>query len=270
MSHHASSCLATSWPTGCLRSSCSDSFDVLNEPKNWQRLMPGDVVLERADEAQPVGRAVALDVHDGGAVVGERLGGDRPDADPREVGDLDALERQAARRAARTAVAARRGRRAARAERVEHLAGVLADVGRRAAPRDRRARRLDERARRRAACGRSAACTLVPVLAHREVLERQHVGRPCSPGASVTPRAMPPSNSSIFACCSVNAVIASRTSVERVHERVGRQHPRLVGRPVLGGGPLGGDGAGLDHPRHQADERAPTWRSGTTSPSAHG
>jgi hypothetical protein len=51
-----------------------------------------NVVFERPDEPQPVGRAHGLDVHDRRAVIGEILGGDRPDADPGEVGDLHALE----------------------------------------------------------------------------------------------------------------------------------------------------------------------------------
>jgi hypothetical protein len=53
-----------------------------------------DAVLERADQAQPVGGLVGFDVDDGGAVVGEGLGGDRADADPGEVGELDAGEGQ--------------------------------------------------------------------------------------------------------------------------------------------------------------------------------
>ena len=55
----------------------------------------GDAVLERADEAQAVGGFVGLDVDDGGAVVGEDLGGDRADADPGEVGEFDAFEGEA-------------------------------------------------------------------------------------------------------------------------------------------------------------------------------
>ena len=60
----------------------------------------GDAVLERADQAQAIGGLVGLDVHDRGAVVGEHLRGDRADADPGEVGELDAFEGKARLRGA--------------------------------------------------------------------------------------------------------------------------------------------------------------------------
>ena len=41
MSHQASRRRATAWPSGCLRLSCSDNFEVLKDAKNWQRLIPG-------------------------------------------------------------------------------------------------------------------------------------------------------------------------------------------------------------------------------------
>jgi hypothetical protein len=53
-------------------------------------------VLVGRDAAQVVGPQLRLDAHDRGTVVGEAARRDRPHPDPREVGDLETLERQLA------------------------------------------------------------------------------------------------------------------------------------------------------------------------------
>ena len=118
-------------------------------------------VLERPRRAQPVDAPLGLDAHDRRAVVGEPLGDQRPDAEPREVGDPDPLERA---RAA-SVRARRRGRAAVHrrdARRVEQRL-ALAGRGRGLERADRRAREARERAGHRAPSG------LPPVAARLEL-----------------------------------------------------------------------------------------------------
>ena len=205
MSHQARSRRAMSLPIGCLRSSCSDSFDVLNEPKNWQRLMPATSSLNGPTRRSRSAGLVALDVHDGGAVVGQRLGRDRPDADPREVGHLDALQREALPNRGGQPAPRDRRRRSPRCRpcRVQPVEAPRPCARRRRAPdastADGRRRRLHERPRRRAASGRSAAA---PRPSSRAPPAARAVSTSATvfTGASVTPRAMPPSNSSDLRC----------------------------------------------------------------------
>ena len=134
----------------------------------------GHIVLEGADEPEPIGWVVGLDVHDGGAVIGQRLRGDRADADPGEVGELDALERELPWPGGPCASARRDGPDARRHELSQYVLGVFAHIRRRSRPPDRCARRLRERAGRaqRAPVGERK---VVPIVAHGEVLERHHV-----------------------------------------------------------------------------------------------
>ena len=69
---------------------------MLKSPKNWERLVPGTPSLYGPAARRRSGRARGLDAHDGGAVVGEVLGGDGPGHQPGEVGDLEPGEGKAA------------------------------------------------------------------------------------------------------------------------------------------------------------------------------
>ena len=234
MSHHASRRLATSRPSGCLRLSCSDSFEVLNEPKNWQRLMPGDVVLERADEAQPIGRAArsrrARPSRRGRraylAVIGPTPIQEKSATLTPANGSADASPRDCGRRGAAPARAARRAPR--RCARRRAGAGRAQPTG--------VARGLARTGPACAASARSGSSQLVPVArAPRDARARARRRR-CSPGRSSRRAAMPPLEQLRLACS------AARRRVMRVAHLGQRdatsgcagQHARLVGRPVLG------------------------------------
>ena len=217
MSHHSSSCLARSMPSGCLRFELQRQLRGVERPEELAAVDARDVVLERADEAQAVGRRVALDVHDGGAVVGEGLRRDRPDADPGEVGELDALERQPSRRRLGRPRAGRR-RSAAPARRAPRRCARRSSApggSTRSASPDALTN-APGGAQRRA---RSASAQLVPVVAGGEVLERQHVGdrvhrreRDAAGDAALEELLLASARV-------VNATIFSRTSSSGMHER---------------------------------------------------
>ena len=175
MSAHASRRLAIVEALGVLEVELQRELRGVERGEELAAVDAGDAVLERADEAQAVGGLVGLDVHDGGAVVGEDLGGDRADADPGEVGEFDAFEREAAV-AAGSAVAACAGGGRARssAPSTSAVCSPRSGAGRVNAigVRDRR----DERARgaQLAAVGERAPRRQKSRT--REVLEREHVG----------------------------------------------------------------------------------------------
>ena len=244
-----------SWPAGCLRSSCSDSLDVLNEPKNWQRLMPA---MSSLNGPTMRSRSTGLSLSTCTTVApwsAQGLGRDGADPDPGEVGHLHALEREPARRRWIAARVAHRRRAVSGPDLVEHGHGVLAHVGSRLRPGDRRLRRPHERP---GAPQRPAARQphVVPVAACVELLEVHHVGGRVHRGQRDAPLDA--------ALEQLPLAVRQRERgdggphlVEREREQVGRgQHAGLVGGPVLGCGPLRRDRAALDHPRDEPRQGA--------------
>ena len=135
----------------------------------------GDAVLERADQAQAVGGLVGFDVDDGGAVVGEYLRGDRADADPGEVGEFDAFEREGGGGGGRlrSAGCTAFGLTRPTSSKTSAVCSPRSGAGRVNATGVRERRANGPGGAQLAAVGQLHG---PPEVAHREVLEREHVG----------------------------------------------------------------------------------------------
>ena len=140
-------------------------------------LLPAFLADERVDAAQHVGLQLALDLHHRGAVVGQRAGGAGTCQRPHEVQNLHVLQRPLHGAPCRRHRCPR-PRDDGRAGVGQVQRGVLAEAGRGRQVGQRLAGGLGEGAaephRRRAVS--AGHLHLLPVVAHVELFEGQHVG----------------------------------------------------------------------------------------------